>query len=222
MKAIKSWWQDITAKQRAWIVGSTLAVFLLGIISGDSAINIIIGAIGMFYVSVYSTGARGSFLLGVVYVSFYTVICLRNRIMLDAVQNIVLIPLYIYSYIYWGKNKVKPMNMRKKDAVLTLLSAFFCFGCLYALSKLMHGNYSGLDALNTTCTLYAMVLGLFGCSINWALWSINNLASAVTFGLCLGTPTGSIAVFAMKVIFFFNGLIGWYEWRKKGQNEVKL
>ena len=52
-------------------------------------------------------------------------------------------------------------------------------------------------------------------------WSANNIASAVTFGLALATPTGSITVFAMKVIFMINGLIGWYTFSKIGKTALK-
>lgn len=214
---MKNWWNSITNAQKLWIICSTLAIALLGVVSGDSWVNILIGTVGMFYVSVYSTGARGAFLLGVVYVGLYTIICLQNRIMLDAVQNIVLIPLYIYSFIYWGKNNIRPHNMNKKKSAMVLVSAAVVVVALWGLSKLLHGNYSELDALNTTCTLYAMVLGLYGISLNWALWTINNISSALTFGLTLATPTGSITVFAMKMIFLINGLIGWYNFTKMGK-----
>lgn len=217
---MKNWWNSITNAQKLWIICSTLAIALLGVVSGDSWVNILIGTVGMFYVSVYSTGARGAFLLGVVYVGLYTIICLQNRIMLDAVQNIILIPLYIYSFIYWGKNNVRPRNISKKQSVIVLASAAVVVVALWGLSKMMHGNYSELDALNTTCTLYAMVLGLYGISLNWALWTVNNISSALTFGLALATPTGSITVFAMKMIFLINGLIGWYNFTKMGKEGV--
>ena len=217
---MKNWWNSITTAQKLWIICSTLAIAILGVVSGDSWVNVLIGTVGMFYVSVYSTGARGAFLLGVAYVGLYTIICLQNRIMLDAIQNIVLIPLYIYSFIYWGKNNVTPRNINKKQSAIVLLSAVFVMIALWGISKLLHGNYSELDALNTTCTLYAMVLGLYGISLNWGLWTINNVASALTFGLALTTPTGSITVFAMKMIFLINGLIGWYNFVKIGKESV--
>ena len=218
---MKNWWNSITNAQKLWIICSTLAIALLGVISGDSWVNILIGTVGMFYVSVYSTGARGAFLLGVAYVGLYTIICLQNRIMLDAIQNIILIPLYIYSFIYWGKNNVRPRNIDKKQSAIVLASAVVVMIALWGLSKLLHGNYSELDALNTTCTLYAMVLGLYGISLNWCLWTVNNFASALTFGLALATPTGSITVFAMKLIFLINGLIGWYNFNKIGKEGVE-
>ena len=99
----QDWWADLKKGQKLWIVLSTLAIFLLGIISKDTPLNIAIGTIGMFYVSVYSTGARGSFLLGIVYVSLYSFICISNKVYLDALQNIVLIPIYVLSFIHWGK-----------------------------------------------------------------------------------------------------------------------
>ena len=216
---MKNWWNSITMAQKLWIICSTLAIAILGVASGDSRVNVLIGTVGMFYVSVYSTGARGAFLLGVAYVGLYTIICLQNRIMLDAIQNIVLIPLYIYSFIYWGKNNISPRNINREKTVWILISAVIVMVALWGLSKLLHGNYSGLDAFNTTCTLYAMVLGLYGISLNWALWTANNLASALTFGLALATPTGSITVFAMKMIFLINGLIGWYNFTKIGNKE---
>lgn len=216
---MKAWWSSITTKQKAWIISSTLAICLFGVISGDAWVNILIGTIGMFYVSVYSTGTRGAFLLGVAYVSLYTIVCLQNGIVLDAVQNIILIPLYIYSFIYWGKHNIKPRNISKKNTALILGSVVIVFVALFGLSKLLHGNYSALDALNTTCTLYAMVLGLYGLSINWILWTVNNVASALIFGLALLTPTGSITVFCMKMIFMINGLIGWYNFTKIGKTE---
>lgn len=217
---MRNYWNSITKGQKAWILGSTLAILLLGIVAGDTPINLFIGTIGMFYVAVYGTGkTRWAFILGIIYVSVYTIICLQNRIMLDAIQNIVLIPLYAYSFFYWGKNNITPKNMTKKNSALVLLSAVVVFFGLYALSKFLHGNYSIYDAINTTCTLYAMVLGMYGISLNWALWTVNNAVSALTFGLALMTPTGSITVFVMKMIFFINGIIGWHNFVKIGKEK---
>lgn len=219
MANIKNWWNSISMAQKLWIVCSTVAVVLLGVASGDTWVNILIGGVGMFYVAVYGTGkTRWAFILGVAYVSLYTIICLKNRIMLDALQNIILIPIYFYSFFYWGKNNIKPHNISKKQSTIIIMSAILVFVCLWGLSKALHGNYSELDAFNTTCTLYAMILGLYGISLNWALWSANNIVSAITFGLALATPTGSITVFAMKCIFMINGLIGWYNFRKIGNS----
>lgn len=219
---MKKFYNSLTLLQKIWIAGSTLAILLLGILCGDTFVNVCIGTVGMFYVAIYGTGkTRWAFILGIVYVSLYTIICLKNRIMLDAIQNIVLIPLYAISFFYWGKKNIKPRNMSKTNAILVLLSAVVVFVGLYGLSKALHGNYSIYDALNTTCTLYAMVLGLYGISLNWALWTVNNAVSALTFGLALFTPTGSLTVFAMKIIFFVNGLIGWYNFIKIGK-EKKL
>lgn len=210
----QDWWANLKKGQKLWIVLSTLAIFLLGVISRDTPMNIAIGTIGMLYVSVYGTGVRSSFLLGIVYVSLYTAICLQNRIILDALQNIILIPIYIASFVHWGKKAVQPKTLIKKDGQQIVLSMVLVLLGLFALSKVLHGNYSFLDSLNTTCTLYAMGLGYFGISLNWLFWSINNVASALVFGLALMTPTGSLTVFIMKLIFCLNGFISWYNWDK--------
>ena len=216
---IKKWYSTLTLMQKLWIVGSTLAIMLLGIISGDSWVNILIGTIGMFYVSVYASGARGAFLLGVVYVGLYTIICLENRIMLDALQNIILIPIYIASFIHWGKHNIKPRNGTMKQNGLFVIITIIAGITFYFVSKALHGNYSALDASNTACTLAAMALGYCGFTINWFMWSVNNVLSAITFGLALTTPTGSLTVFAMKVIFMINGFIGWYNFSKISKSE---
>lgn len=216
---IKKWYNTLTLIQKLWIAGSTLAIMLLGIISGDSWVNILIGTIGMFYVSVYASSARGAFLLGVVYVGLYTVICLKNRIMLDALQNIVLIPIYIASFIHWGKRNIKPRNGTIKQNGLFVIITIVAGISFYFVSKALHGNYSAFDASNTACTLAAMVLGYYGFTINWLMWSVNNVLSAITFGLALATPTGSLTVFVMKVIFMINGFIGWYNFNKISKEE---
>lgn len=212
--SIKKWYNELALNQKLWIIGSTLVIMLLGIFSGDSWINVLIGTIGMFYVSVYASGARGAFLLGVAYVGLYTVICLENRIMLDALQNIVLIPIYIASFIHWGMHNVKPRNGSIKQNGLFVVITIIAGISFYFISKALHGNYSALDASNTACTLAAMILGYYGFTINWLMWSINNVLSAITFGLALMTPTGSLTVFAMKVIFMINGFIGWYNFSR--------
>ena len=192
----------------------------MGLIAGDTSVNLLIGVIGMFYVCVYGVGnTKWAFIFGTVYVSLYTIVCLQNRIMLDALQNVVLIPIYIASFIKWGKENVSPKNLNRKDTILLFVSFPLVILLLYIISVLLKGNYSLLDSINTTCTLYAMLLGYYGLSINWAFWTVNNVVSAVIFGLALLTPTGSIAVFGMKLIFFFNGLIGWYTWYKMGKDK---
>lgn len=220
IESIRKWNDELAPSQRLWIIGSTLAIMLLGIISGDSWINVLIGAIGMFYVSVYASGARGAFLLGVIYVGLYTVICLKNRIMLDALQNVVLIPIYIASFIHWGTHNVKPRNGSIKQNGLFIVITIIAGISFYFISKALHGNYSALDASNTACTLAAMILGYYGFTINWLMWSINNVLSAITFGLALMTPTGSLTVFVMKVIFMINGFIGWYNFSRISKKEA--
>ena len=222
IESIRKWNDELAPSQRLWIIGSTLAIMLLGIISGDSWINVLIGAIGMFYVSVYASGARGAFLLGVIYVGLYTVICLKNRIMLDALQNVVLIPIYIASFIHWGTHNVKPRNGSIKQNGLFVVITIIAGISFYFISKALHGNYSALDASNTACTLAAMILGYYGFTINWLMWSINNVLSAITFGLALMTPTGSLTVFAMKVIFMINGFIGWYNFSRISKKEALI
>lgn len=220
IESIRKWNDELAPSQRLWIIGSTLAIMLLGIISGDSWINVLIGTIGMFYVSVYASGARGAFLLGVIYVGLYTVICLKNRIMLDALQNVVLIPIYIASFIHWGTHNVKPRNGSIKQNGLFVVITIIAGISFYFISKALHGNYSALDASNTACTLAAMILGYYGFTINWLMWSINNVLSAITFGLALMTPTGSLTVFVMKVIFMINGFIGWYNFSRISKKEA--
>ena len=222
IESIRKWNDELAPSQRLWIIGSTLAIMLLGIISGDSWINVLIGTIGMFYVSVYASGARGAFLLGVIYVGLYTVICLENRIMLDALQNVVLIPIYIASFIHWGTHNVKPRNGSIKQNGLFVVITIIAGISFYFISKALHGNYSALDASNTACTLAAMILGYYGFTINWLMWSVNNVLSAITFGLALMTPTGSLTVFAMKVIFMINGFIGWYNFSRISKKEALI
>lgn len=222
IESIKKWNDELVSSQRLWIIGSTLAIMLLGIISGDSWINILIGTVGMFYVSIYASGARGAFLLGVIYVGLYTVICLENRIMLDALQNIVLIPIYIASFIHWGTHNVKPRNGSIKQNGLFVAITIIAGISFYFISKALHGNYSALDASNTACTLAAMILGYYGFTINWLMWSINNVLSAITFGLALMTPTGSLTVFVMKAIFMINGFIGWYNFSRISKKEALI
>ena len=219
-KKIALWWRNLTKTQKLWTAGAPLLILLLGLIAGDTPINLLIGVIGMFYVCVYGVGnTKWAFIFGTIYVSLYTIVCLQNRIMLDALQNVVLIPIYIASFIKWGKENVSPKNLNKKDTILLFVSFPLIILLLYLISILLKGNYSLLDSINTTCTLYAMLLGYYGLSINWAFWTVNNVVSAVIFGLALLTPTGSIAVFGMKLIFFFNGLIGWYTWYKMGKDK---
>lgn len=222
-KKITLWWRNLTKSQKLWTAGAPLLILLLGLIAHDTPINLLIGVVGMIYVAIYGVGnTRWAFILGVLYVSLYTIVCLQNRIMLDALQNIILIPVYIASFIKWGKSQTTPQNLSKRNTIILFITFPLMILSLYMISMSLNGNYSLLDSLNTTCTLYAMFLGYFGLSINWAFWTINNVVSAVIFGLALLTPTGSVAVFAMKLIFFFNGLIGWYTWYKMGKNKEEI
>lgn len=206
-----------TKKQLLYIIVIPLLVGLLGLISKDSPLNILIGVSGAFYVAYYAIfSTKYSFLLGTIYVLLYTFICLENKVYLDALQNVILVPIYIASFVKWGKENVRPTNLSKKHTILLFVSFPLVIFGLYLISMLLKGNYSLLDSINTTCTLYAMLLGYYGLSINWAFWTVNNVVSAIIFGLALFTPTGSIAVFAMKLIFVINGLIGWYTWYKLG------
>lgn len=213
------WWKNLNTLQKLWVAGAPILILILGLIAKDTPINLLIGVVGMIYTGSYGVGnSKWPFILGVLYVSLYTFICLENKVYLDALQNVILIPIYIASFVKWGKENVTPKNLNKKHTILLFVSFPLVIFGLYLISMLLKGNYSLLDSINTTCTLYAMLLGYYGLSINWAFWTVNNVVSAIIFGLALFTPTGSIAVFAMKLIFVINGLIGWYTWYKIGKN----
>ena len=52
---MKKWINSLTKFQKAWIVGATISILALGLLSGDTPMNVAIGVSGILYVSVYTT-----------------------------------------------------------------------------------------------------------------------------------------------------------------------
>lgn len=219
---IKAWWNGLSFPQKLWVTLAPITIFILDYLCGDDPINIAISTIGILYVAIYTTGTKYNFLLAIVYVSLYSIVCWQNKVYGDVYMNVALIPMYLYSFVYWGKHQVTPHNIDTKTnllfAGLTAFIAILLNYCLIALG----GNYTIYDAANTACTLTAMAFGIFGISSAWIYWTINNIISLWIWIQALNTATGSIAVFLMKAVFLVNGIIGLINFNHLGKAHRQL
>lgn len=206
-----------------WLIGSIIAVIFSSIFSGDTIFNTVVGLIGVTYVILIAKGLNISNLVGIVYVGIYGITAFNAGFYGDFIMNLIIIPLYIASYIIWKKNEtdgsVEARSLSRKNSIIMVIGIIIAIFLFNILLVALGGNYTLADSANSILTIMAMVLTIGRYSQQWWMWLTNNIISTTMWVMALmsGAET-SLSVVVLKVIILINSVWGLYIWTKRSKN----
>lgn len=223
MNLLKTWKKS----ELAWLVFSIFIILISSMYDKASALEISTGLIGVIYVIMIAKGYNLSNLVGIGYVSIYGIVAWQAKFYGDMLMNVILIPLYIISFIQWKKHMSKGIVeartlSTKQSFVVSLIMIGAILGFNFILIS-MGGNYTLADSSNSILTVTALLLTIGRYSQQWICWLINNIISTTMWvvGIQSGNIDTSLSIAILKIIILVNsiwGLVHWLNMSKRQEN----
>lgn len=130
------------------------------------------------------------------------------------VNGLILFPMSLMAFwLWWGKNtKISQPSARQMGEIL--LATTTLTGLVYIGLEHIGSNHSVFDAMTTVIPIIATLALMAQSSSCWPLFTIYNTLSVILWGQMAVDDPLLWSIVYMKGVFFVNGLLGWYNWRK--------
>lgn len=205
----------------AWLVVSLFVVMASSIYDKASLLEVSTSIIGVVYVILIAKGYNISNLVGIIYVSIYGLVAWNTKFYGDMLMNIILIQLYVVSFIQWKKHtKDGLVEARNLTIPQTLFMGFTMIIFIFLLNTIlvaMGGNYTLADSSNSILTITALILTIGRFSQQWICWLTNNIISTIMWIMAVQSNNinASFSIAMLKIIILANSVWGLYHWTKK-------
>jgi nicotinamide mononucleotide transporter PnuC len=209
----------------AWLVVSLFVVMASSIYDKASLLEVSTSIIGVVYVILIAKGYNISNLVGIIYVSIYGLVAWNTKFYGDMLMNIILIPLYVVSFIQWKKHtKDGLVEARNLTIPQTLFTGFTMIIFIFLLNTIlvaMGGHYTLADSSNSILTITALILTIGRFSQQWICWLTNNVISTTMWIMAVQSNSinASFSIAVLKIIILANSIWGLYHWTKMGKDK---
>ena len=180
-------------------------------------VNFISGICGIICIFFCAKASVSNYVFGLINTIVYVLFLIHDRIYGTlALELLVYLPLNIFGWIVWARNrdkKDKEKTLSRKltwwqDILSVIAVGFTGVICYFGLSKL-GGAVPWLDAYIVAVGVIASMLQLFRFREQYIWWTVSNIV-AVTMYIINFDPV----YLTKKSIYFIMGIIGLYNWWK--------
>ena len=180
-------------------------------------VNFISGICGIICIFFCAKASVSNYVFGLVNTIVYVLFLIHDRIYGTlALELLVYLPLNIFGWIVWARNRDKQDTEKTlsrkltwwQDILSVIAVGFTGVICYFGLSKL-DGAVPWLDAYIVAVGVIASMLQLFRFREQYIWWTVSNIV-AVTMYIINFDPV----YLTKKSIYFIMGIIGLYNWWK--------
>ena len=180
-------------------------------------VNFISGICGIICIFFCAKASVSNYVFGLVNTIVYVLFLIHDRIYGTlALELLVYLPLNIFGWIVWARNRDKQDTEKTlsrkltwwQDILSVIAVGFTGVICYFGLSKL-GGAVPWLDAYIVAIGVVASMLQLFRFREQYIWWTVSNIV-AVTMYIINFDPV----YLTKKSIYFIMGIIGLYNWWK--------
>ena len=180
-------------------------------------VNFISGICGIICIFFCAKASVSNYVFGLVNTIVYVLFLIHDRIYGTlALELLVYLPLNIFGWIVWARNRDKQDTEKTlsrkltwwQDILSVIAVGFTGVICYFGLSKL-GGAVPWLDAYIVAIGVVASMLQLFRFREQYIWWTVSNIV-AVTIYIINFDPV----YLTKKSIYFIMGIIGLYNWWK--------
>lgn len=145
---------------------------------------------------------------------------------MNAIINVcVLLPLQLLAYINWVTGTSK--QAAHKSLVETVCRKRFLIYTAWLIPLLVAAYFSGShlwihDAVTASLVIVATLLLMFNVKEQWQFWIPYNAIEVFMWFIAASLAPEMLAIMLMRIVFFINSLIGYYEWRHDGSPRTIL
>lgn len=224
MNRIKHFLAGWTVFEKSWLIVSSILIFVLSLLWGDSVLAIFSSLTGIISVVLCAKGKIENYAFGLINAITYAYICYQANIFGETMYNILMIPMIIIGIISWKKNmeddnsEVKARNLTPVGWIILIIGSIAAVAVYSFILNLIGGEFALVDATSTTFSVIATILMLARYSEQWVMWIVVNVVSVILWALAFASGEGSgITYLVMWIAYLFNSVYGYVNWRKMAQ-----
>ena len=206
---------------KVWMIASLIIITVLSIITNSSIIQIVAAICGVIYVFGTATENRYGQLFGMVNSGLYGIIMFNNKIFGTAIYDFIYcIPIQIYTFINWGKNKqgeekTKVSTYTKSQRAIILLLTILLVSIYCIIVTKFNFQFALIDGIS-------IILGVVGLYMTskikleqWYVFIVSNIAMLVLWSVKTIEDISNLPMLLMWIIYFVNNSYGLFSWSGK-------
>lgn len=202
-----------------WMTVAVILILVLSIIAKTEIEKIIASICGVIYVLGVAKQNRISQIFGFINTGIYAYLLFRDGVYGSAIYNFCYcLPMLIYTYFNWGKDKSSKVEISKYDNKTRCLCAMGIITSVviyYIIAIKLGVNYALVDAI----TIIVGMCGMYAISKKkieqWYLFILVNLANISMWIINTVKEPSNIAMVLMYVIYIINNIYGAVSWNKE-------
>lgn len=201
-----------------WLCLAPVIIFTLSFFAKSPMLETLSSISGVIYVILIAKQNKFGYIFGIINVILYAVVSWYKGLYGVAVINTAYsIPILIYGFIYWSKDKGKKTYRLKNDSRIKLVICCFLIVILYAvISKfILKNNNVVIDSIVTCIGLVGNILMAKKYYEQWYCWIVVNCTNLIFWVITALNDVSSIPVVAMWLIYLTNTLYGLFSWKRK-------
>lgn len=169
--------------------------------------------VGVFFVLGVAYKLSWANLLGAALTLIYSYLSFEAGYNMNGWLNLLLLfPLQLSAFWYWRKtgNRTFSLSKKKLKIILPVTVASMLVSC--GLSYQMGSNLWVHDGVSSVLVILATLLLMAKVKEQWYAWIPYNFIEVLMWFAAASLAPEVLAIFVMRVVFFANSLIGYYEW----------
>lgn len=210
---------------KLWIVLAIIIVPSAAIYTDASLLTLATSLLGVSFVLCVANRIAIGNLIGAVLVFLFGILSYQAGYYMNAVINIlVLFPLQVLAYYSWKydflQRYVTQTGRVVGHSAVFLLTAILIVLFLF-INLVTNSSLPIHDAMSAGLVIGATLLLMMDTSKQWYLWIPYNLLEVFMWIAAASLNPEVLAILVMRMVFFINSLIGYYNWKQKDEQTVR-
>lgn len=209
-----------------WSVFAVLSILFGCVVSKASYEVMATSLVGVMFVIGVAFKKASANLLGATLCVMLGLMSWQAGYYMNAIINVfLLLPLQLLAYANW-KTGVSKREQHRYLVETVCRRRFWIYTC-WLIPLLVAAYFSGSrlwihDAVTASLVIVATLLLMFNVKEQWQFWIPYNLVEVFMWFVAASLAPEMLAIMVMRVVFFINSLIGYYEWRHDGSPRTLL
>lgn len=206
--------------KKLWAVFAVSAVGIASYVS-DAPLLVAIGSlIGIVFVVSVAFGNKFANFWGALCALTFGYFSFEQGFFGNAVVQLVFIlPMSIYGLYLWLKRSESEDGLKRSltrsdtHELIAITVAFLGMALMFSLST--GATMPLFDAITTVLPVLGTFMLINAYREQWYVWWVYNGLEVIMWLVVASTAPEMLAVLVMRVVFFVNSIIGWFEWKDK-------
>ncbi|WXX18507.1 hypothetical protein TacPo2_52 [Pantoea bacteriophage TacPo2] len=209
-----------------WTIIAVVSVLIGCVVSKASYEVMSASLVGVLFVLGVSFKKPSANLLGALLCGMLAWMSWQAGFFMNAIINLfLLLPMQLIAYATWVTNVTH--RTEHKSLVEKVVSKRWWIYTAWLIPLLVAAYFSGShlwvhDAVTASLVIVATILLMFNVREQWQFWIPYNAIEVFMWFVAASAAPEMLAIMLMRVVFFTNSIIGYFEWRHDGSPRTLL